>query len=87
MGTNFDGSGSAVIRVLSFARSSAAGAIVEVLREIEAEQAQTAAPIVRHGKVGSRSIEDFAGLATLHFVTKERLYEDLSFDGFRAITK
>ena len=55
--------------------------IVEVLRVIEAEQAQTAAPIVQDGKVGARSIEDFAELVMLHFVTRERPFEDPSFDG------
>ncbi len=55
--------------------------IVEVLRDIEAEQAQTAAPIVQDGKVGARSIEDFAELVMLHFVTRERPFEDPSFDG------
>ena len=57
--------------------------VVEVLKDIEATQAGDAEPVVTDGRVGARSIEDFAERVMLHFFIKERLFADLNFDSFR----
>ena len=59
--------------------------MVEILKDIEEAQADEAAPVVKDGKVGLRTIEDFAERVMLQFVIKERLFADLNFDSFRVI--
>lgn len=56
---------------------------VEVLRDIEEAQKGDSEPIVRSGKVGTRTIEDFAARLMLHFMVKEKLFSELEFDSWR----
>ena len=56
---------------------------VEVLRDIEEAQKGDSEPIVRSGKVGTRTIEDFAARLMPHFMVKEKLFSGLEFNSWR----
>jgi transcriptional regulator with XRE-family HTH domain len=59
--------------------------MLEVLRDIEKVQAGQTEPLVKDGKVGPQSIEDFAVRMMLHFVVAEKLFADPHFDTFRIL--
>jgi transcriptional regulator with XRE-family HTH domain len=52
----------------------------DLLRDIEAAQRDTSEPIIRDGRIGAKSIEDFAVETMLHFMSKERLFPADAWD-------
>jgi len=59
--------------------------VLEILREIDNAQDADTNPIVKDGKVGGKTIEDYAVRVMLHFLTKEQLFPELYFDSFRIL--
>lgn len=52
----------------------------DLLKDIEAAQLTSSEPIVRNGRIGLKSIEDFAVETMLHFMSKERLFPEDGWD-------
>lgn len=61
--------------------------VLEMLRDIDRAQASDTDPVVKDGKVGGRTIEDYTFMMMLHFLTKEQLFPELDFDSFRIINE
>lgn len=61
--------------------------VLDMLRDIDIAQANEPTPVVKDGKIGGRPIEDYAVRMMLHFLTKERLFPEVDFDGLRIMNE
>ncbi|MGC9418277.1 MAG: helix-turn-helix domain-containing protein [Rhodovulum sp.] len=58
--------------------------VVELLREIDQAQSESASPVVANGMIGGRSLENFAARTMLRFATVNDLFPSEAYDNFRA---
>ena len=59
--------------------------VLEVLRDIEAAQANSPVPLVKDGKIGGEDFDQFAVKVMLHFQGKEDLFPAADFDSLKIL--